>query len=295
MFLNNLAIYRFLLVSALTLVVSGLLARPVSAQEPPYLVAYSDSLEEPGNMEIAFKTTNATPKYGNRFGSGTLEIEYGAKAWWTTEVYLSGQTTANDSTLFTGFRWENRVRPIFRHHWINPLLYVEYEDTNLADRSLLEVTGHETIANLILPNASARSEIERSLEEKLILSSDFRGWNISENFISEKDLNESEPWEFGYALGASRPLALAAGSKACVFCRENLATGAEMYGGLGDTNGFGWKATSQYFGPILSLSIPRGPSITFSPDFGLNDNSVGVLYRFKVSYELDQVFHHKPW
>ena len=27
-----------------------------------------------------------------------MEFEYGAKAWWTTELYLSGQTTANDST-----------------------------------------------------------------------------------------------------------------------------------------------------------------------------------------------------
>jgi hypothetical protein len=264
------------------------------AQEPPYLVTYSDSLEEPGNMEIAVKSTAASPENGNRFSSGTLEIEYGAKAWWTTELYLSGQTTANDSTLFTGFRWENRVRPLLRHHFINPLLYVEYEDVNQADRSLLEITGHQSISDLIIPNGAARQEVEHSLEEKLILSSDFRGWNFSENFISEKDLNESEPWEFGYALGLSRPLALAAGSKPCVFCRESLAAGAELYGGLGDSDGFGWHATSQYLGPIISLSIPKGPTITFSPDFGLNDNTVGVLYRFKISYELQQVFHHWP-
>jgi len=246
-------------------------------------------------MEIATKGLAASPKNGNAFTSGTLEIEYGAKAWWTTEVYLSGQTTANDSTLFTGFRFENRVRPLLRHHLINPVLYLEYEDVNQADRGLLEITGHQSIADLIIPNGAARQEIERSLEEKLILSSDFRGWNFSENFISEKDLNESEPWEFGYALGASRPLALAAGPKPCVFCRENLSAGAELYGGLGDSNGFGWSATSQYLGPIIALSIPKGPTITFSPDFGLNANTVGVLYRFKVSYELQQVFHHFPW
>jgi hypothetical protein len=275
------------------IILSGMFHQ-LSAQEPPYLVTYSDSLEEPGNMEVAFRTANASPKNGNRFAGGTLEIEYGAKAYWTTEVDLSGQTTANDSTLWTGFRFENRVRPLLRHHFINPLLYLEYENVNQADRSLLEITGHASVADLIIPNAAARQEIERSLEEKLILSSDFRGWNFAENFIAEKDLNESEPWEFGYALGASRPLALAAGSKPCVFCRENLAAGAELYGGLGDSDGFGWRATSQYFGPIISLSIPKGPTITFSPDFGLNDNSVGVLYRVKVSYELQQVFHHWP-
>jgi hypothetical protein len=284
-----------LLICSLALICGLAWAAPrASAQEPPYLVTYSDSLEEPGNMEVAMKSEVAAPQNGNRFSSGTLELEYGAKAWWTTEVYLSGQTTANDSTLFTGFRWENRVRPLLRHHLINPLLYVEYEDTNQADRSLLEITGHQSIADLIIPNGAARQEIERALEEKLILSTDFRGWNFSENFISEKDLNESEPWEFGYALGASRPLALAAGSKACIFCRENLAAGVELYGGLGDSDGFGWRATSQYVGPIISLSIPKGPTITFSPDFGLNANSVGVLYRFKVSYELQQVFRHWP-
>ncbi len=40
---------------------------------------------------------------------------------------------------------------------------------------------------------------------KLILSSNFRDWNISENFIAEKNFAH-EPWEFGYAVGASRPL-----------------------------------------------------------------------------------------
>jgi len=70
------------------------------------------------------KTTQASPKFGNPFVSGTLELEYGAKAWWTTEVYLAGQHTSNDSTIFTGFRWENRFRPLLREHFINPVLYV---------------------------------------------------------------------------------------------------------------------------------------------------------------------------
>ena len=75
------------------------------------------------------------------------------------------------------------------------------------------------------------------------------------------------------------------------FCRENFAAGLELYGGLGDTDGFGWKATSQYLGPTIAFTIPRGPVITFSPNIGLNDNSLEVLYRFKVSYEVQQIFH----
>ncbi|HTQ58665.1 MAG TPA: hypothetical protein VMI32_00450 [Candidatus Solibacter sp.] len=252
-------------------------------------MTYSDALEEPGNLEIAIKGVQAAPKNGNSFTGATLELEYGAKGWWTTEVYLSGQHTQNDSTVFTGFRWENRVRPLLRQHFINPVLYVEYENLNKADRSLLEIVGHDSISDLLLSNAQGRKTTERSLEFKLILSSNLKGWDISENFIAEKNLS-NEPWEFGYALGTSRPLSFKASSKSCFFCRQNFAAGAEMYGGLGDRYSFGWRQTSQYLGPMVSLEIPKGPTITFSPSFGLNANSVGVLYRFKVSYEIQQIF-----
>jgi hypothetical protein len=166
---------------------------------------------------------------------------------------------------------------------------MEYEDVNGADRSFLEITGHHSISDLLLTNAQARKTVERSMELKLILSSDVKGWNISENFIAEKNLS-NEPWEFGYAVGTSRPLASKASSHSCFFCRQNFSAGAELYGGLGDLYGFGWKQTSQYLGPTVSFDIPKGPTVTFSPSFGLNANSVGVLYRVKVSYEIQQIF-----
>ena len=268
------------------------LAMPVAAQEWPYFVTYSHALEEPGNLEVAFKGVQASPKNGNAFGSGTMELEYGATGWWTTELYLSGQHTSNDSTVFTGFRWENRFRPLLREHFINPVLYVEYENINGADRSLLEIEGHDGISDLRGPNSEGRSETKRELELKLILSSNVRGWNISENFISTKLLTEPEPWEFGYAIGVSRPLALTAGAKDCFLCRENFSAGAEIFGGLGDMDSFGLNQTSHYVGPTVAFNIPRGPTVSFSPAFGLNANSVGVLYRVKVSYELQQIFGH---
>jgi hypothetical protein len=280
---------RFACAALLILFLSSVCAQKSRAQEPPYLVTYSDALEEPGNLEIAMKGVAASPQNANRFGSATLELEYGAKGWWTTELYLSGQTTQSDSTVFTGFRWENRVRPLLRQHFINPLLYMEYEDVNGADRSFLEITGHHSISDLLLTNAQGRKTVERSMELKLILSSDVKGWNISENFIAEKNLS-NEPWEFGYALGASRPLSNKASSHSCFFCRQNFSAGAELYGGLGDRYSFGWKQTSQYLGPTVSFDIPKGPAITFSPSFGMNDNSVGVLYRVNVSYEIQQIF-----
>jgi hypothetical protein len=278
----------------LTAITAGILlfASPrVHAQEPPYLVTYSDALEEPGNLEIAFKGVQAAPKNANSFTSGTLELEYGALGWWTTEVYLSGQTTQNDNTVFNGFRWENRFKPLRRQHFINPLLYVEYENVNEADKSFLEVVGHHTLQDLQVNNALLRRDTEHSMELKLILSSDFKGWNFSENMIAEKNLN-NEPWEFGYALGTYRLLSSKASSKPCVFCRQNISAGAELYGGLGDRYSFGVKGTAQYLGPIVSLEVPRGPTISFEPSFGLNANSVGVLWRFKVSYEVQQIFSH---
>ncbi|HEY1471199.1 MAG TPA: hypothetical protein VGF61_19310 [Candidatus Acidoferrum sp.] len=262
------------------------------AQEPPYFVTYSDAMEEPGNLEIAYKGINAAPKNANTFNDATMELEYGLKAWWTTEVYLSGQSTRNDSTVFTGFRWENRFRPLMRNYFINPVLYVEFEDINGADRSFLEVVNHDSIADLYTTNAEARAAKEQALELKLILSSNTHGWNISENFIAEKPLNYSFPWEFGYALGVSRPLTLTAGNRSCVFCRENFVSGLELYGGLGTTEAFGLSGTSHYLGPIIQFNVPKGPSIGFEPSFGLNANSVGLLWRFKVSYEVEQIFSH---
>ena len=133
-----------------------------------------------------------------RYSATAFELEYGVRAWWTAELYLDGQTTENDSTLFTGFRIENRLRPFMREHWINPVLYVEYEDTSGADKTMLEVVGHDGEADFLDPNSVARQEHKHEGELKLILSSNLKSWNISENFIAEKNLGH-QPWEFGYA------------------------------------------------------------------------------------------------
>jgi hypothetical protein len=101
----------------------GLDAHNCYGQEKPFFVTYSADLEEPGNLEISSKAVQAAPQYGNPFFSETIEFEYGLKAWWTTEVYFSGQHTYNDSTIFGGWRWENRFKPLPRQHFVNPILY----------------------------------------------------------------------------------------------------------------------------------------------------------------------------
>jgi hypothetical protein len=259
------------------------------SQELPYFVTYSQNMEEPGSLEIATKSAIGRPQDGNRFMGNSLEFEYGAKAWWTTELYLDGAAAAQDSTIFTGFRWENRFRPLAREHWINPVIYVEFENINGADKSLLEVVGHDGAADLTDPHWLARQEKKREIELKLILGSNFKGWNLSENLIFEKNLDNS-PWEFGYAVGVSRPLKLAASARKCSFCAQRFAAGVEMYGGLGDRYTPGLRDTSHYLGPAVDWSSPSGLTLSFSPQFGLNDNSVARLYRFGISYEISQVF-----
>ncbi len=264
------------------------LSSACTAQERPYFVTYSAEMEEPGNLEIEMKTAVSKPPDGNRFLGAAMEFEYGAKAWWTTEFYLDGVTVPQDSTIFTGFRWENRFRPLAREHWINPVLYVEFEDLNGANRSLLEVVGHDGLPDFAERNAVTRQDKQRELELKLILGSNFKGWNVSENLIAEKNLS-NDPWEFGYAIGASRPLKLAASSKKCTFCPQRFAAGAEMYGGLGERYTFGLHNTSQYLGPAINWTSPAGWTLSFSPQFGLNDYSLPRIYRFGVSYEISQI------
>jgi hypothetical protein len=77
----------------------------------------------------------------------------------------------------------------------------------------------------------------------LILSSNVHDWNISENFIAEKNLGH-EPWEFGYALAVSRPLSTP--YRDCVFCTQKLTVGSEAYGGLGDASSLTLRDTSHY-------------------------------------------------
>ena len=113
-------------------------------------------------------------------------------------------------------------------------------------------------------------------------------WNLAGNLIAEKNL-AGAVWEFGYALGASRPLALAALPYPCTLCAENFAAGFELYGGLGDARGFGLRDTSHYLAAVLAWNLPGGTTLRLSPTFGLNANSHRFLLRLGVSYEISDV------
>lgn len=267
------------------LLLALLLSAPAQGQESPYLVAYDDHLEEPGNLEVSlFNTAGVRGRGQPAYFAPYMELEYGVKAWWTAELYLEGQSTFKDSTLFTGWRLENRWRPLARQHRINPIVYFEYENLNEASRIKKEIVGHA--GPVTESNADLRRERAHELEAKLIFSSQVKGWNLSENFIVEKNLSANEGVEFGYALGVSRPLASLASARNCRFCRENFTAGLELYGGLGDSRSFGLRETAHYLAPAISWQVSDGATLRFSPAFGLTSNSAPVLLRFGYSYEI---------
>jgi len=265
-----------------------LLALPVSqcfAQENPYFVTYDHYLEEPGSLDVEYFSNFGTQRNGNNFVAPWIEFEYGATAWWTTEFYLDSQVAFGDSAVFTGFRWENRFRLLAQEHFINPVLYVEYENITQADKTIKEVEGHDVESDHAAPNDEANSEWDHELEFKLILSKNFHGWNFAVNPLTTKNLSPSDPWEFGYAVGVSHPLALKASPNRCYFCRENFIAGLEMYGGLGDTKSMGLPDTSHYLAPAASWNLPSGWTLRVSTAFGLNDNSHHLLLRWGLSRE----------
>lgn len=277
---------------------------PVSslmAQESPYIVTYDHYLEEPGSLEVEYFSTFGTQRGGNDFDAFWMEFEYGATAWWTSELYIAGQTTFNDSTIFTGTRWENRFRLLQREHIVNPVVYIEFENTSAADKIVKEVEGHDVESDYAPPNGVLRMEHDHELEMKLLLSSTFKGWNVALNPIVTKNLLPSEPWEFAYAVGASRPLALKASPDRCNLCRENFIAGVEMYGGLGDARSAGLHDTSHYLAPAIAWNLPSDWTFRLSSGFGLNDNSHRLLLRWGVSREfagfremLGQLFGARP-
>ncbi len=251
-----------------------------SAQENPYFITYTHHLEEPGSFEISVNPVAGFPKEGHRSLASYLELEYGATGWWSTALYLD----SHSKTGFTGYHFENRFRLLMHEHAINPVFYIEYADVNGADKITKEVVGFDSWRDFAEPVDEARHEKKREVETKLILSSNVRGWNFAGNLIAEKNL-AGDPWELGYALGTSRPLALAATAKECRFCPENISLGLEMYGGLGEQHQVTLSQTSHYIAPTLAWNLQKGITLRVSPGWGLTSSSNRSFVRFGISYE----------
>jgi len=276
----------------LSLALLGFFCTAGYAQENvnPYSVTYTHYMEELDSLEISANVVNGHARDINPFLGSWVELEYGARHWWTAAVYLDWQHTKHEGNVFTGFRFENRFRPFLEEHRINPVLYVEYENLNDADKSVKEVVGFDGREDFSVPNSVARETLNHELDTKLILSSQIKGWNISENLIAEKNLKQG-PWEFGYAMGVSRPLKLSSIKGACLFCPERFVAGVEMYGGLAEWNNLTLHGTSHYIAPVLTWTM-GDTTVRISPGWGITDDSFHTLVRFSVSQEIDDFAHN---
>jgi hypothetical protein len=268
-------------------------AVPAMAQDPapaperperPYFVTYDHSLEKRGDVDIGVANTTGLPKDDRpAYNAPWIELEYGVTNWWTTELYLEGVITARDGSGFTGWRWEQRVRPLRSPHRVNPVLYVEYERLNEATRIQTEIVGSGPLP--VEPIHDLRQIAAHELEGKLILSSDVRGWNVSENAIFEKNLSANEGVEFGYSVGVSRSLGGRTSGTTCHVCRERFVAGIEAYGGLGSTHVRGLNNTRHFLAPVLAWHLSERATLKASTGFGLTNASDRYLVRIALTYE----------
>jgi len=225
------------------------------------------------------------PRAGQHwFFAPYLELEYGVTGvglrsyTWKGSLLLVTAPSSPDGESRIGFV------PLAREHWINPVLYLEYENINEASRIRKEIVG--AAPELNESNAELRATRDHELETRLILSSTAHDWNISENFIVEKNLSENEGFEFGYALAVARPLATLASGKNCRFCREKLHRWGRAVRRVGTTQGFGLHDTAHYVCAGNFLADQRQHSLRFSPAIGLTHGSSPALLRLGYSYEI---------
>lgn len=233
-------------------------------------ILYNHHTAERGEKEIMFMNDFAQQADGQRYTAQMIEIEYGITDRWTAELMFEGQKSEGESYQFTGFRIENRLRLFEYGTFLNPVLYVEYEDLGEDTKYLMEVAGRED-AN----EYTKKRPRERVLETRLILGNDItENLDFSFNWINESDLDTGVT-AFGYAVGINYAH------------QADVKFGVEFFGGVGDddvgttTNS---KVTQHYLGTNIMYKVFPKISIKLGTAIGLTDVSQD-LFRFAVSYD----------
>ena len=114
-----------------------------------------------------------------------------------------------------------------------------------------------------------------TVELKLILGKSIGDWNVTGNFIAEREINQHEPWILEYTLGARYPVT------------SRLQLGLELKGGLGDSSEFGIRRKDNEFQimPILGFNPTPKSKILFGPAIGLTRGSDDLQLKSIVSVE----------
>jgi len=260
-------------VIAVSFVIFGLFASPgiAHAGNGANFVLYNHHMAEAGEKEIMLMNDIGQLADGTRYTAQMIEFELGITDRLTTEFMIEGQNTSGQGGYnFTGFRWENRYRLFADEVFLNPVLYIEYEDLSADTKYLMEVSGREdtTQQTKVRPR-------ERVLETRLILSQNISdALNIAFNWLNESDLDTGVA-AFGYATGINYKI------------NGGMLLGLELFGGLGDsnkgitTNG---TITQHYISPNLRIDLAPTWRIKIGGAIGLTNVSQD-LFRFALSRE----------
>lgn len=190
----------------------------LQAGEGGYFVTYSSKIEK-GEKTLMLMNDFTRPSElkrhdgQNDYNAQMLELEWHPTDQYATEIMFESFIDANGEKKYTGFRWENRYRLFKDETFLNPMIYVEYENLHRATRFKMETSGW-----VITPYLESQGDeplMERILESRLVLSQDVGRTNIAFNWINETDLRTGRT-DFGYALGvaAKDVVQLLGGSKA---------------------------------------------------------------------------------
>ena len=124
------------------------------------------------------------------------------------------------------------------------------------------------------PNGSSAARSDE-VEMKLILGKNIGAWNVTGNFVAEREINQHEAWQLEYTLGARCPVT------------PRLHVGLELKESLGNSEEFGPNQGNHKLQlmPIVGFSPTPKTRILFGPAIGLTHHSDDIQLKSIVSVE----------
>ncbi len=269
---------------------------PAHAQMDPYFTAITAPVPK-DNLMLMLLPDYQLARTGPDFLTYMGMAEYGITNRWTAGFMVEGQKIGGLPATYGGVRF-NTYFQLFPHdHLLHVTLYGEYEDINQASLYKMEISGFGG-EDFTLPLDVARNTSARTFEQRLITYHDWGRLNLTFNFISETNLENSGN-DFGYVWGMFRQpkwegMSDMKGMAPPLFSAARLGYGVEMMGALGNVDqfGFDWPREQQYLGPVFSYELSPNWSFHLEPTFGLSDVSDRFVLRMGLGYSVSNLFAH---
>jgi len=172
-----------------------LLVSQASAGNEANFVLYDHHTDEKGETEVnVFSDLSEAVGDEPGYSAQLFELERALTDRWEAALYLEGDKIDGEDYLFSGLRIESRYRLFEYGAFLNPVLYVEYENLHPDHRYLLDVTGRTD-------TPEGPETWKHEIESKLIVGHDItKKLDVAFNWINETNIDTGR-WEFGYALG----------------------------------------------------------------------------------------------